>query len=76
MAWATQGRAGVAGRDAGRLDARLLRGVVLGLGLKYPRYFMPTTLLFLPLVALGLVLAVQAIWRRVPRALGRPQTAA
>lgn len=42
--------------------------VVLGLGLKYPRYFMPTTLLFLPLVALGLVLVAQAIWRRVPRA--------
>jgi 4-amino-4-deoxy-L-arabinose transferase-like glycosyltransferase len=50
--------------------------VVLGLGLKYPRYFMPTTLLFLPVVALGLVPAVEAIWRRVPRALGRPQPAA
>ena len=50
--------------------------VVLGLGLKYPRYFMPTTLLFLPLVALGLVLVVQAAWRRLPRTLGRPQTAA
>lgn len=47
--------------------------IVLGLGLKYPRYFMPTTLLFLPLVALGLVLAMQVVWRRFPRTLGRPQ---
>jgi hypothetical protein len=50
--------------------------VVLGLGLKYPRYFMPTTLVFLPLVALGAVGLAQIIWRRVPRALGRPQPAA
>jgi hypothetical protein len=41
--------------------------VVLGLGLKYPRYFMPTTLVFLPLVAAGLTSAAQAIWRRRPR---------
>ena len=50
--------------------------VVLGLGLKYPRYFMPTTLLFLPLVGLGVVLIAQMIWRRLPHALGRPQPAA
>jgi hypothetical protein len=47
--------------------------IVLGLGLKYPRYLMPTTLLFLPVVAAGLVLLVMAIWRRVPRALGGPK---
>jgi Dolichyl-phosphate-mannose-protein mannosyltransferase len=48
--------------------------IVLGLGLKYPRYFMPTTLLCLPLVAAGLVLVILAVWRRVPRALGGPKT--
>jgi 4-amino-4-deoxy-L-arabinose transferase-like glycosyltransferase len=50
--------------------------VVLGLGLKYPRYFMPTTLMFLPLVGLGLAMCGQAVWRRLPRSVGRPQTAA
>jgi hypothetical protein len=49
--------------------------VVLGLGLKYPRYFMPTTMLLLPVVALGLEMAAYAVWRRVPRAIGRPQPA-
>ena len=41
--------------------------VVAGLGLKYPRYFMPTTLLFLPLVAVGLTIVAQVAWRRRPR---------
>jgi hypothetical protein len=41
--------------------------IVLVLGLKYPRYFMPTTLLAMPVVALGLVLVGQAIWRRLLR---------
>lgn len=50
--------------------------IVLGLGLNYPRYFMPTTLLFSPVVALGLVYATQSIWHGLPRALGRPQPAA
>ena len=49
--------------------------IMLGLGLKYPRYFMPTTLLFLPIVALGLVFGVQSVWQSLPRALGRPQPA-
>jgi hypothetical protein len=38
--------------------------IVVGLGLKYPRYFMPTTLLFLPVLALGFVIAVWAVWHR------------
>jgi hypothetical protein len=49
--------------------------IVLGLGLKYPRYFMPTTLLFLPVVALGLILGIQTVWNLLPRALGRPRPA-
>jgi hypothetical protein len=43
--------------------------IVLGLGLKYPRYFMPTTLLAMPVVALGLAMVGRAIWRRLPRSL-------
>jgi hypothetical protein len=50
--------------------------IVLGLGLKYPRYFMPTTLLLLPFVGLGLEQFCLCVWRRVPRALGRPAPAA
>lgn len=40
--------------------------VVAGLGLKYPRYFMPTTLLLLPIVGLGLELVLRALRRRLP----------
>jgi hypothetical protein len=40
--------------------------IVAGLGLKYPRYFMPSTLLLLPLVGLGLAMVVRAVWSRLP----------
>ena len=40
--------------------------VVAGLGLKYPRYFMPTTLLLLPIVGLGLELVLREGLRRLP----------
>lgn len=48
--------------------------IVAGLGLKYPRYFMPSTLLLLPIVGLGAAVLVRAIWLRLPlpRALNRP----
>jgi len=45
--------------------------IVAGLGLKYPRYFMPTTLLLLPIVGLGLAVVLRAIWTRLPVALSR-----
>jgi 4-amino-4-deoxy-L-arabinose transferase-like glycosyltransferase len=60
---------------AGMLVAWMLGyivAIVLGLGLKYPRYFMPTTLLFLPVLALGFVIAVRAVWHRASQALRRP----
>jgi 4-amino-4-deoxy-L-arabinose transferase-like glycosyltransferase len=44
--------------------------IVAGLGLKYPRYFMPTTLLLLPIVGLGLEMVLRAIWRCLPRRSG------
>jgi 4-amino-4-deoxy-L-arabinose transferase-like glycosyltransferase len=46
--------------------------IVAGLGLKYPRYFMPSTVLLLPIVGLGVALVVGAIWERLPLATGRP----
>jgi hypothetical protein len=46
--------------------------IVLGLGLKYPRYFMPTTLLFLPVLALGFVVTARAVWSRASQAPKRP----
>ena len=45
--------------------------VMTGLGLKYPRYFMPTTLLLLPFVALGMVTVARLAWRGGSRARGR-----
>jgi 4-amino-4-deoxy-L-arabinose transferase-like glycosyltransferase len=44
-----------------------LAAILLGLGLKYPRYFMPTTLLFLPIVGLGLATVCEYAWRSVLR---------
>jgi hypothetical protein len=55
--------------------------IVAGLGLKYPRYFMPSTVLLLPIVGLGAALVVRAVWDRLPltnnratRVDERPQT--
>jgi hypothetical protein len=45
--------------------------IVAGLGLKYPRYFMPSTLLLLPIVGLGLAIVVRAVWERLPLTAGR-----
>jgi hypothetical protein len=50
--------------------------IVLGLGLKYPRYFMPTTLLLLPIVGVGLVSVLQTAQRVLARPLRRPQPVA
>jgi 4-amino-4-deoxy-L-arabinose transferase-like glycosyltransferase len=48
--------------------------IVAGLGLKYPRYFMPCTLLLLPFVGLGAAVLARAVWTRLPlpRVLSRP----
>jgi hypothetical protein len=48
--------------------------IVAGLGLKYPRYFMPSTLLLLPIVGLGAAVLARAVWTRLPlpRVLSRP----
>jgi 4-amino-4-deoxy-L-arabinose transferase-like glycosyltransferase len=50
--------------------------IVAGLGLKYPRYFMPSTVLLLPIVGLGAAVLLRAAWARLPRvrtrALSRP----
>jgi hypothetical protein len=45
--------------------------IVAGLGLKYPRYFMPSTVLVLPMVGLGLAIVVRAGWSRLLLAAGR-----
>jgi hypothetical protein len=48
--------------------------IVMGLGLKYPRYFMPTTLLFLPVLALGFVMAGRAVWHRASQIIVSART--
>jgi 4-amino-4-deoxy-L-arabinose transferase-like glycosyltransferase len=47
--------------------------IVAGLGLKYPRYFMPSTLRLLPIVGFGAAVMLRAIWMRLPlpRSLSR-----
>ena len=47
--------------------------ILLGLGLKYPRYFMPSTLMFVPLVSLGLVAVFQVARHRLAGARWRPE---
>ena len=51
-----------------------LVAIVGGLGLKYPRYFMPTTLLLLPVVGLGVAVVVRAVWTRLPHTAGRARS--
>ena len=48
--------------------------ILVGLGLTYPRYFMPTTLFFLPALALGFVIAVRAVWHRASQIIVSART--
>ena len=54
------------------ISAVQMVNALAGLGLKYPRYFMPTTLLLLPLVGFGMAVLLRAVWARLPHAVSRP----
>ena len=50
--------------------------IMAGLGLSYPRYFLPSCLLFAPFVGAGGATAIQVIARRVWELAGRSSSGA